>query len=78
MRVFQFSSAVFICVIIAISCTSNKRYPCPAYDNKTSAQFDSSGAFTGGSRSNRDKKTGLIKKKKDKRIMDRKSKASLF
>lgn len=78
MRFLHLTFAVFIGLLIIVSCSTNKRYPCPAYDNKMSAQFDSSGAFTGGFRHNRDKKTGLIKKKKDKRIMDRKSKASLF
>jgi hypothetical protein len=69
---------LLLIMVLAIECNSNKRYPCPSYNNKMSAQFDSSGAFTGGFRHNRDKKTGLIKKKKDRRIMDRKSKASLF
>lgn len=78
MRILQLVVALFILFTIIVCCSNNKRYPCPSYNSKMNAQFDSSGAFTGGFRHNRDKKTGLIKKKKDRRILDRKSKASLF
>ena len=62
--------------VMLFSC-SNTRYPCPS-NTKMAAQFDSSGTFSGGFRHNKDKKTGLIKKKKSKKLLDRKSKASLY
>ena len=63
---------LFLVSLILYYCT-DKRYPCPAYDNKSQARFDSSGNAIGAIKLGRDKKTGLIVKKKNKNLMDRKN-----
>ncbi|MDX2196116.1 MAG: hypothetical protein NW207_06840 [Cytophagales bacterium] len=55
-----------------IFCKSANNYPCPPQTSRMAAQFDSTGAFSGGYRHNVDKKTGLIKRKKNKNLMDKK------
>ncbi|TAG52448.1 MAG: hypothetical protein EAZ27_12290 [Cytophagales bacterium] len=63
---------LFITVIILFLSCKKSSYPCPAYNSSSNASMDSSGNFMGGSRKERDIKTGLIKRKKDKNLYDRK------
>ncbi|MFN0048791.1 MAG: hypothetical protein ACKVOU_06690 [Cytophagales bacterium] len=64
-------------ILCLLSC-STKQYPCPAYSSHPGIQIDSTGQFSGGYRHNKDKKTGLIVKKKSKNLYDRKSNARIF
>lgn len=61
----------FVLFFLLFSCKKTS-YPCPAYNTKMSMSMDSTGGLTGGYRADRDKKTGLIKRKKDKNLYDRK------
>ncbi|MDX2190462.1 MAG: hypothetical protein SFY32_11415 [Bacteroidota bacterium] len=69
---------VILGFLLLINSCYDKRYPCPSYETKLQAQYDSSGAFTGGYKHNKDKKTGLIRKKKTRRLFDKRGKASLY
>ncbi len=69
--------SILISFLYLPSC-STKQYPCPAYGSKPNVQIDSTGQFQGGFRHNKDNKTGLIVKKKNKNMYDRKSNARIF
>lgn len=69
------SSLILVLLLVIISfflgCKKSS-YPCPAYNASMSAAMDSTGNFVGGVRKERDRKTGLIKRKKDKNLYDKK------
>lgn len=73
--IFKSTWLFFVAVLFACS---TKQYPCPAYSSHPNIQIDSTGQFVGGYRHNKDKKTGLIAKKKSKNLYDRKSNARIF
>jgi len=65
---------IFIPIIICwmLSCKSNsKSYPCPAY-HTPKGMFDSTGNMTGGYNVKKNQKSGLMEKKKNKSLRDRK------
>lgn len=62
---------LFLLFLLLLSCKKTS-YPCPSYNSKMSMSMDSTGGLTGGYRADKDKKTGLIKRKKDKNLYDRK------
>lgn len=70
--IYRFVLSLTFIVILIFSCT-DKRYPCPAYNNRTQARFDSSGNAISNKKMGRDRKTGLIVKKKNKNLLDRKN-----
>jgi hypothetical protein len=60
------------------SCT-DKTYPCPTPISKKVSKKDTTDLMFGGSYTNTiDEKTGLIKKRKNKKLKDRKSPGNLF
>ncbi len=71
MRFIYFIIYITFFYFICVACKKSS-YPCPAYNSSANASMDSTGNFIGGARKERDKKTGLIKRKKDKNLYDKK------